>query len=544
MVTVSLRFPSGKFHATPWGSHVNEGVVEWPPSQWRFLRALIATWYAKYRDKIKRETLEKIINSLSEPPEFYLPPASTSHTRHYMPGSNRKDLVLDSFVVVSREDRLLIHWREIELPSNSRTALSILLEGLSYLGRAESWVTATLVEQPAEEINCYPADCERVTRKNMETVDVACTFESLEYAKWQNVAIDGILRLKLAEKQQKQFEKGKDIEKVIITASDRQKVRNEVPPTLIDALEISTADLRKAGWSSPPGFRTVSYFRNEDCFSPIPFEKVKLSDKKVSVVRYSVSSAVLPQLTQALWKGERIRKIVMGIAGRINNGSIPWVISGKSPDGNPGQSNHRHAYYLCESCEGRGKISHVTVFSRQGFDGVALKAFLALKKVWGSEGYDLQLVPIETGNPNDFGGLNPEKGESQILASSDTWVSITPFIPSRHPKIKRSEKHDPEIRRKALVRELKKQVKKELDYIGLPEPEEIELLPKLGTMLDGHFISWLKFRTERRKGGGSRVNFSGSGFRIKFRESVAGPVTLGYAAHFGLGQFVPESTLK
>ena len=551
MITVSLSFPAGKYHATPWGSHVNEGAVEWPPSQWRFLRALIATWHAKYRDKITRETLEEIINNLSEPPEFYLPPASTSHTRHYMPGGSHKEgskrdvsLILDSFAAINREDRLLIHWPEIELGSNSRAALSSLLEGLSYLGRAESWVIATLEEQPPEEINCFPADRGRITQRNMETVDVACTLESSAYEKWQKEAFDGILQLKLAEKQQKQFEKGKDIAKVKLTAADKLEVINEVPTALIDALEISTADLRKAGWSSPPGFRRVSYLRNDDCFSPIPFQRMILNDKKVSVVRYSVSGSVLPGLTQALWIGERVRTIVMGIAGRMNNGSIPWVISGKSPDGNPGQSNHRHAYYLCESCEGRGKISHISVFSRYGFDGIALEALLALQKVWGSEGYDLQLVPVETGNPDDFGGLNPEKGESPILASSDTWVSKTPFIPSRHPKIKRSEKHDPEIKRKALVRELKKQVRKELKYIDLPEPEEIELLPQLGTMLDGHFTAWLKFRTERQKGGGSRVNFTGSGFRLKFREPVTGPVTLGYAAHFGLGQFVPESTLE
>jgi len=43
MPLIELRFPAGRYHATPWGSHVNEGAVEWPPSPWRLLRALIAT---------------------------------------------------------------------------------------------------------------------------------------------------------------------------------------------------------------------------------------------------------------------------------------------------------------------------------------------------------------------------------------------------------------------------------------------------------------------------------------------------------------------
>ena len=47
MITLSLRFLAGRFHATPWGHHVNEGCAEWPPSPWRLLRSLVAAWQAK-----------------------------------------------------------------------------------------------------------------------------------------------------------------------------------------------------------------------------------------------------------------------------------------------------------------------------------------------------------------------------------------------------------------------------------------------------------------------------------------------------------------
>ncbi|MDQ3151354.1 MAG: type I-U CRISPR-associated protein Cas5/Cas6, partial [Actinomycetota bacterium] len=42
--TLVLTFPRGRYRATPWGRHVNEGAVELPPSPWRLLRALYATW--------------------------------------------------------------------------------------------------------------------------------------------------------------------------------------------------------------------------------------------------------------------------------------------------------------------------------------------------------------------------------------------------------------------------------------------------------------------------------------------------------------------
>ncbi|MFH1303100.1 MAG: type I-U CRISPR-associated protein Csb2, partial [Planctomycetota bacterium] len=50
MIAIEMKFPTGKLHATPWGRHVNEGAVEWPPSPWRFLRALLAVWHHKFHD--------------------------------------------------------------------------------------------------------------------------------------------------------------------------------------------------------------------------------------------------------------------------------------------------------------------------------------------------------------------------------------------------------------------------------------------------------------------------------------------------------------
>jgi len=32
MLTIELRFPAGRYHATPWGRSANEADVEWPPS--------------------------------------------------------------------------------------------------------------------------------------------------------------------------------------------------------------------------------------------------------------------------------------------------------------------------------------------------------------------------------------------------------------------------------------------------------------------------------------------------------------------------------
>ena len=47
MIALRLRFPAGRYHATPWGRHVNEAALAWPPEPLRMLRALIACHHRK-----------------------------------------------------------------------------------------------------------------------------------------------------------------------------------------------------------------------------------------------------------------------------------------------------------------------------------------------------------------------------------------------------------------------------------------------------------------------------------------------------------------
>src|SRR5947208_12977915 len=85
MTVLELRFPAGRYHATPWGRHVNEGAVEWPPSPWRILRALIAVWHRKLAKEIPESSVRSLIERLTELPVFHLPKASLGHTRYFMP---------------------------------------------------------------------------------------------------------------------------------------------------------------------------------------------------------------------------------------------------------------------------------------------------------------------------------------------------------------------------------------------------------------------------------------------------------------------------
>ena len=106
MPTLRLRFPGGRYHATPWGHHVNEGLIEWPPSPWRLLGA-DRVWLLNQRwteiPPLAQQLIEKLAGTL---PSYRLPEASAAHSRHFMPvgvldkGREQTTLVFDTWANV------------------------------------------------------------------------------------------------------------------------------------------------------------------------------------------------------------------------------------------------------------------------------------------------------------------------------------------------------------------------------------------------------------------------------------------------------------
>src|SRR5690606_19652168 len=119
MVAVGFRFIAGRYHATPWDRHVNEGELEWPPSTWRLSRALIATWHRKVSPGGEgEETISSLIEKLAGVlPHYRVPPATHVHSRHYMPATGgKRTLVFDAWAALGRgdEDEVQIVWPGLE----------------------------------------------------------------------------------------------------------------------------------------------------------------------------------------------------------------------------------------------------------------------------------------------------------------------------------------------------------------------------------------------------------------------------------------------
>jgi CRISPR-associated protein Csb2 len=141
-------------------------------------------------------------------------------------------------------------------------------------------------------------------------------------------------------------------------------------------------------------------------------------------------------------------------------------------------------------------------------------------------------VLLGIGEPRDF---TEEPGS--LFSEASVWQSLTPFVPTRHPKNHRdgrpkldvdgwhigSPEHD--LRRLILERG------------DLPAPKKIERQRAISAA--GRSLRCIRFQRERKSGNGRRADPLGYSFRVVFPNPVPGPLAFGYGAHFGLGLFMP-----
>jgi CRISPR-associated protein Csb2 len=248
------------------------------------------------------------------------------------------------------------------------------------------------------------------------------------------------------------------------------------------------------------------------------------------VARFVVTGRNSPRLTVAIILAETVHRALV----ELSDGS--QVFTGCDSSHRPLQG-HGHAHIFCESnpCQGQGEITHITVFAPVGFRLLEQEALQRLKEVYIDCESSLQLDLQGLGGPEDFGGMEPEKGQCRLLARARSWVSRTPFLPTRHPK--RTRAGVPKVDATGFqIGSPEHELRRLLDLGGFPVPVTVE--PVAGTRLGGRDVPWHVFLRRRNQGEGKpAANGAGYGFRIEFSEPVQGPVAVGYASHFGMGGF-------
>lgn len=521
MTVLELRFPAGRYHATPWGRHVNEGAVEWPPSPWRILRALIATWYLKAKGEIAEPVMRGLVEKLSSPPRFHLPRASTSHTRHYMPyneGKNEKTTkIFDTFVQLEPGAALLAAW-DVDLLPAELAVLRILTRRLGYLGRAEALLEACVTEGVAAiECNSHPlAEGDHPSEKQ-ELVRLLSPMGPADYELWR--------QRWLAVRPAESVEKKKPAKKSKVTAAA------EIPADVFSALHADTGELQSAGWNLPPGARYVDYVRPADAFASATRPKPPRGGTRPTVARFSLASKVPPPITRAIAVAGQVHRMLC--SEKISNGH-PIFTGANCRD-------HEHAHIFCESMDdARARITHLTVYAPGGFDQAAIEALRRLQWTWGFEGHDLRTVLHGIGQPREF--------DSPLFGPARIWRSLTPFVSTRHAKTFRDGRPKMDARNGwqegSAAHDLLRLLALNPKWEGAKIRKQLVERDRpfvFGRELGQRRFRALEFQSLRHGGRGRRGHDSGAGFILEFPAPVNGPIALGYGAHFGLGLFVPAA---
>lgn len=376
---LQLRFPWGRYYATPWGRHVNEGAVEWPPSPWRIVRSLFAVWRTRV-PSLPEDDVLRALEVLSAPPTYWLPPGRVAHTRHYLPdaddqrraGKHSTDLALDAFMAMAPGAAVYAGWDE-DLDPEARAILGQLTDELPYLGRAESMVEAQLAEEPPEGLE-----------------------------RWEP-AEDGLLAL--------------DVDLVRLLAPSR--------PLDLATLTVRTGDLHRQRRLQPPGTEWAVYQPVGPRLEVRPRHRAEpRSVTWPSAVAFRVVGRVPPPLRAAVPLGALLRRAALS-----SHGDPSSTLSGHDPTGAVRRDGHRHLHALAL---GDHRIERLLLWAPERFNDSEVRAITRLRRLRVPDHLHKLLGQHVELALEFVGPVTALEGE--YTQGSTAWRTATPFAPARHMK--------------------------------------------------------------------------------------------------------------
>lgn len=417
MIGLAIRFELGRYHANPWGSHVNDGATEWPPSPWRLLRALYATARTNVRLADRRPAIDRALQALvdGDPPVFELPPVTAGHTRHYLPKTTYSALrpgdtakVIDSYVALDPAAEVRAWW-DVALDQEATEGLVALAPAVGYIGRSESVCSGKVItEGRPDEISAAPAEAFGDRRGDLELVDLLCP------------------------------EPGQPLTTIAVSVTDLRKQRRLLPP-----------GTRRVGYLVPASSEARS--RRVKTRSATTAERPELA-----LIR--ISGSHRPGMTEAVAVGQALRSGLQSVYGTRRGRSASRTFSGRDGDA-PRADQHRHAHYLSLPGNHGRRVERLVVWAPEGLGRAEVTALADLSFV--------RMYGLPEPMPAALAALGSVKGMDlpELLGPARCWRSRTPFGLVRHPKLRGGE----------LIDGPEDQVRRELAHRDFPPPEEVRL---------------------------------------------------------------------
>lgn len=502
---IQQSFPLGRFHANPWRAFTfDDPYGEWPPSPWRFLRAILARSFQLSRElpaekESENEQLREALvrafcaSSISwrlptqswrgpgiqqyHPSEFKKIPASASK-----PGEKTYNTtkIKDNFWLMPANTSPLIWildgnhslWTESLLAH-----LDACLARMTYFGRAESITNIERIQDNGIDANC-------ILRKSRtaSAIPVLCPTSDATFSQ-------------------------------VTCMTNQDDVANS---------------------TMPPG-AVWKYAERPAVTRAIHSRKPRKELSPTSVLQFAVGGRVFPPLKSWIRITEKFRGVTLRKIAQLytDNGKAEFsklppnirarysLLSGKDENSRR-LSGHRHiAFFLIPDEE--NKPSRLICYRKEPFTSEEQNFLLAAAAApldWDFKpnNWWLRLLPLSRETL-----LPPTKN---IFGVSRIWETLTPYVPPLHVFRKNGQP-----KRGA---EVETQLQSHLDRFELPDAQ-FEILAT-----ESEPVQWVKVHRSRRSRNG-QTNDDKRGYRIRiiFSEPVQGPLFFGHSSHFGLGLFAP-----
>lgn len=473
---MEFRFVTGEYHATAWDQAVNSGGSEWPPSPWRILRALLATWHTRCPDLTASQVHAVVLQLSQSPPSYLLPAARPSHTRHYLPGVDHQSgatgltsMTLAPRLQVHPQDPVVVWWPLVEIGQQHREVLAKLVRQTPYLGRAESRCEAILLSH-GESAALDPADI-RWTRPDDHGGDLRVLTPT------QNVTVD--------------------------------------------QLEVTPTGMRKARRLAPVGARWAPYRAG---LTEVASEFVGAAPlRRPTAFRWVIDSAAPFHARHGILATTGLRGAVLGALGgatALSGDPQAWLVAGPHRGSEGG--DHQHAHWLWWADD------------RQTIRELALWVPAGIPEKWLGSIASVRNLPTFQEPPKGYRGgaalhLQCLGDLAHVLPLASTvgkrWRSRTPMLADRHPKEKWSVED--------FVR---REVKRELLYRGFTDkPAPLVRVDVTADWTSPRVAAYRRYRWKESMAARRR----GYLVEFELDRAIRGPVSLGALSHFGFGWFDP-----
>lgn len=199
-----------------------------------------------------------------------------------------------------------------------------------------------------------------------------------------------------------------------------------------------------------------------------------------------------------------VRRALMALS-RDDKGNVPRLFSGHEPDGAPtGSGAHEHIFIAADDADNDGRIERLIVAAPWLCDRSRRPPHTRDRALFDRVVSSLSEVRAGRLGVIALGLAREPEANDSILCPTRTWISRTPYCPTRHP----SRGKDPIA---AVARDVATECKRR----GLPEPE----------------VDVLEFSA------GPNGGNPAARLRLCFAVAVHGPILLGRNSHMGGGLF-------